>query len=460
MIFSSITFLFFFLVATIAIYYLLPRSLKNGWLLLTSLFFYGYGEPIYILLMVFSIVSNYVLGIFMGKFEKKKKLILVIGIIFNLLLLGYFKYAGFLTETLNLLFKNLAVKTIALPIGISFYTFQIMSYLIDVYRGDCKPQRNIVMFGTYVTMFPQLIAGPIVRYRDIELQLESRTESFEMFGRGVELFTVGLCKKVLLANTFGDLFESLTAIGPASGVVGHFVAMIAFSLQIYFDFSGYSDMARGLGNMFGFEFVKNFDYPYISKSITEFWRRWHISLGTWFKEYVYIPLGGNRNGIVKQIRNILIVWALTGLWHGASWNFVLWGVYYGILLILEKVFLLKALDKAPAFIGHIYTLVLVALGWMLFQFTDMSDLGNFFAGLFAFQNFGASADATYQILSHLPLLIIGFIACLPVARNLFEKWKDKKGFIVLESILIICALVLCTSALVTSTYNPFLYFRF
>lgn len=460
MIFSSITFLFFFLVATIAIYYLLPRSLKNGWLLLTSLFFYGYGEPIYILLMVFSIVSNYVLGILMGKFEKKKKMILVIGIIFNLLLLGYFKYAGFLTETLNLLFKNLAVKTIALPIGISFYTFQIMSYLIDVYRGDCKPQRNIVMFGTYVTMFPQLIAGPIVRYRDIELQLESRTESFEMFGRGVELFTVGLCKKVLLANTFGDLFESLTAIGPASGVVGHFVAMIAFSLQIYFDFSGYSDMARGLGNMFGFEFVKNFDYPYISKSITEFWRRWHISLGTWFKEYVYIPLGGNRNGIVKQIRNILIVWALTGLWHGASWNFVLWGVYYGILLILEKVFLLKALDKAPAFIGHIYTLALVALGWMLFQFTDMSDLGNFFAGLFAFQNFGASTDATYQILSHLPLLIIGFIACLPVARNLFEKWKDKKGFIVLESILIICALVLCTSALVTSTYNPFLYFRF
>ena len=460
MIFSSITFLFFFLVATIAIYYLLPRSLKNGWLLLTSLFFYGYGEPIYILLMVFSIVSNYVLGILMGKFEKKKKMILVIGIIFNLLLLGYFKYAGFLTETLNLLFKNLAVKTIALPIGISFYTFQIMSYLIDVYRGDCKPQRNIVMFGTYVTMFPQLIAGPIVRYRDIELQLESRTESFEMFGRGVELFTVGLCKKVLLANTFGDLFESLTAIGPASGVVGHFVAMIAFSLQIYFDFSGYSDMARGLGNMFGFEFVKNFDYPYISKSITEFWRRWHISLSTWFKEYVYIPLGGNRNGIVKQIRNILIVWALTGLWHGASWNFVLWGVYYGILLILEKVFLLKALDKAPAFIGHIYTLALVALGWMLFQFTDMSDLGNFFAGLFAFQNLRASTDATYQILSHLPLLIIGFIACLPVARNLFEKWKDKKGFIVLESILIICALVLCTSALVTSTYNPFLYFRF
>ena len=410
--------------------------------------------------MVFSIVSNYVLGILMGKFEKKKKMILVIGIIFNLLLLGYFKYAGFLTETLNLLFKNLAVKTIALPIGISFYTFQIMSYLIDVYRGDCKPQRNIVMFGTYVTMFPQLIAGPIVRYRDIELQLESRTESFEMFGRGVELFTVGLCKNVLLANTFGDLFESLTAIGPASGVIGHFVAMIAFSLQIYFDFSGYSDMARGLGNMFGFEFVKNFDYPYISKSITEFWRRWHISLGTWFKEYVYIPLGGNRNGIVKQIRNILIVWALTGLWHGASWNFVLWGIYYGILLILEKLFLLKALDKAPAFVGHIYTLALVALGWMLFQFTDVHELGNFFTDLFAFQNFGASADATYQILSHLPLLIIGFVACLPVARNLFEKWKDKKGFIVLESILIICALVLCTSALVTSTYNPFLYFRF
>lgn len=460
MIFSSITFLFFFLVVTIAIYYLLPRSLKNGWLLITSLFFYGYGEPIYILLMAVSIVSNYVLGLLMGKFDKKKKMILIIGIIFNLLLLGYFKYIGFLTETLNLLFTNLAVKTVALPIGISFYTFQIMSYLIDVYRGDCKPQRSIITFGTYVTMFPQLIAGPIVRYRDIELQLQTRTESFEMFESGVILFTVGLCKKVLLANTFGDLFDSLNAIGPASGVVGHFFAMIAFSLQIYFDFSGYSDMARGLGNMFGFEFVKNFDYPYISKSITEFWRRWHISLGTWFKEYVYIPLGGNRNGLVKQIRNILIVWALTGLWHGASWNFVLWGVYYGILLIFEKVFMLKALDKVPAAIRHIYTLLLVCLGWMLFQFTDMSELMAFFGCLFSFGNFAASADATYEILSHLPILIIGFLACLPTAKNLFEKWKDKKGFLVIECILVVGALLLCTSALVTSTYNPFLYFRF
>ncbi|MDO5448300.1 MAG: MBOAT family O-acyltransferase [Clostridia bacterium] len=460
MIFSSITFLFFFLVVTIAVYYLLPRSLKNGWLLLTSLFFYGYGEPIYILLMVLSIVSNYILGLLMGKFEKRKKLILIIGIIFNLLLLGYFKYAGFLTETLNLIFTNLAVKTVALPIGISFYTFQIMSYLIDVYRGNCKPQRNIVTFGAYVTMFPQLIAGPIVRYRDIELQLETRTESFEMFESGVILFTVGLCKKVLLANTFGDLFDSLNAIGPTSGVAGHFFAMIAFSLQIYFDFSGYSDMARGLGNMFGFEFVKNFDYPYISKSITEFWRRWHISLGTWFKEYVYIPLGGNRNGLAKQIRNILIVWALTGLWHGASWNFVLWGIYYGILLIFEKVFMLRALEKLPKAIGHIYTLILVCLGWMLFQFTDMSELLAFFTGLFSFGNFAASADASYEILSHLPMLIIGFIACLPTAKNLFEKWKDKKGFLAIECILVIGALLLCTSALVTSTYNPFLYFRF
>ncbi|MBO4445640.1 MAG: MBOAT family protein, partial [Clostridia bacterium] len=382
MIFSSITFLFFFLVVTLAVYYLLPRSLKNGWLLLTSLFFYGYGEPVYILLMVFSITVNYIVGLLMGKYENKKKLFLIIGIIINLLLLGYFKYIGFFTGIINTFFSNVAVKTVALPIGISFYTFQIMSYLIDLYRGKCTVQKNIIMFGTYVTMFPQLIAGPIVRYRDIELQLENRKETFELFSNGVRLFTVGLCKKVLIANNMGALFDALVAEGDASGLLGHIVAMLAFSFQIYFDFSGYSDMARGLGNMFGFEFLENFNYPYISQSITEFWRRWHMSLSTWFKEYVYIPLGGNRKGAKRQILNIMIVWALTGLWHGASWNFVLWGLYYGVLLIIEKLFLKKALDKSPRFLRHIYAMVIVMLGWMLFQFTDMTDLGNFFHGLF------------------------------------------------------------------------------
>ncbi|MBR6479062.1 MAG: MBOAT family protein [Clostridia bacterium] len=459
MIFSSITFLFFFLVVTLAVYYLLPRSLKNGWLLLTSLFFYGYGEPVYILLMVFSITVNYIVGLLMGKYENKKKLFLIIGIIINLLLLGYFKYIGFFTGIINTFFSNVAVKTVALPIGISFYTFQIMSYLIDLYRGKCTVQKNIIMFGTYVTMFPQLIAGPIVRYRDIELQLENRKETFELFSNGVRLFTVGLCKKVLIANNMGALFDALVAEGDASGLLGHIVAMLAFSFQIYFDFSGYSDMARGLGNMFGFEFLENFNYPYISQSITEFWRRWHMSLSTWFKEYVYIPLGGNRKGAKRQILNIMIVWALTGLWHGASWNFVLWGLYYGVLLIIEKLFLKKALDKSPRFLRHIYAMVIVMLGWMLFQFTDMHELGSFFHGLFT-SGFAVSNNAMYEIVTYSPLLVISVFASLPVAKDLWTKHKDDKAMPVIETVLVLAALVLCTSALVTSTYNPFLYFRF
>ena len=459
MIFSSITFLFFFLVVTLAVYYLLPRKFKNGWLLLTSLFFYGYGEPVYILLMVFSITVNYIVGLLMARYEKKKKLFLIIGIIINLLLLGYFKYIGFFTGIINTFFSNIAVKTVALPIGISFYTFQIMSYLIDLYRGKCTVQKNIVMFGTYVTMFPQLIAGPIVRYRDIELQLENRKETFEMFSNGVRLFVIGLCKKVLIANNMGALFDALVAEGDASGIPGHIVAMLAFSFQIYFDFSGYSDMARGLGNMFGFSFLENFNYPYVSQSITEFWRRWHMSLSTWFKEYVYIPLGGNRKGAARQILNIMIVWALTGLWHGASWNFVLWGLYYGILLIIEKLFLKKVLERSPRFLRHIYAMVIVILGWMLFQFTDMADLGNFFHGLFT-SSFTVSNNAIYSIVTYIPLLVIATFASLPTAKNLWEKHKDDKAAPYIETVLIICALVLCTAALVTSTYNPFLYFRF
>ncbi|MBQ6752726.1 MAG: MBOAT family protein [Clostridia bacterium] len=459
MIFSSITFLFFFLVITLAVYYLLPRKFKNGWLLLTSLFFYGYGEPVYILLMVFSITVNYIVGLLMSKYEKKKKLFLIIGIIINLLLLGYFKYIGFFTGIINTFFSNVAVKTVALPIGISFYTFQIMSYLIDLYRGKCTVQKNIVMFGTYVTMFPQLIAGPIVRYRDIELQLENRKETFEMFSNGVRLFVIGLCKKVLIANNMGALFDALVAEGDASGIPGHIVAMFAFSFQIYFDFSGYSDMARGLGNMFGFSFLENFNYPYVSQSITEFWRRWHMSLSTWFKEYVYIPLGGNRKGAARQILNIMIVWALTGLWHGASWNFVLWGLYYGILLIIEKLFLKKVLERSPRFLRHIYAMVIVMLGWMLFQFTDMTELTAFFHGLFT-GGFGVSNNAMYEIVTYIPLLVIAAFASLPVAKNLWTKHKDDKAMPYIETALVIFALVLCTAALVTSTYNPFLYFRF
>ena len=456
MVFSSISFLFFFLSASIIVYYLLPRSFRNAWILIISLVFYGFGEPIYLLLMVGSILVNYIIGIFIGKYNNFKKIFLVVGILINVVLLGIFKYLGFLSETINSIFSNVAVIKIALPIGISFYTFQAMSYLIDVYRGDCKYQKNIVLFGAYISMFPQLIAGPIVRYKDIENQLVSRKENLFLFSNGVRLFTVGLSKKVLLANVLGDLFNNLTNQTETS-TLGYWIAMIAFSLQIYFDFSGYSDMARGLGNIFGFSFVKNFDYPYISKSITEFWRRWHISLGTWFKEYVYIPLGGNRKGLLRQCLNIIIVWALTGLWHGASWNFVIWGVYYGLLLILEKVFLHKT-ARFPSIVKSFFTLLIVSFGWVIFQYTDVHQMFSFFRGLFLFNSSGQ--NEVYLIISHLPLLVISVFACLPVTKKIWYKLKDKKYTIIIESIAVIILMILSTASLVTSTYNPFLYFRF
>ncbi len=456
MLFSSLIFLFFFLVITVAVYYILPRSLRNIWLFIASLFFYGYGEPIYVLLMLFSITANYIFGILIGR-TKAKKLWLILGITVNLALLCYFKYMGFLSETLKNVFASMPIFNIALPIGISFYTFQTMSYLIDVYRGDCSTQTNYIIFGTYVTMFPQLIAGPIVRYKDVEYQLNNRKESFDMFSNGVRLFTVGLAKKVLLANTLGGSFDSLLQLSDL-GTLGHFVAMICFTLQIYFDFSGYSDMARGLGNMFGFTFVKNFDYPYTSKSITEFWRRWHISLGTWFKEYVYIPLGGNRNGAFKQIINIMIVWALTGFWHGASWNFLFWGMYYGILLIIEKLFLLKVLKKIPNAVKVIYTLVFVSFGWMLFNFTNTNDLFNFLSGIFSIS--ASSASEKYIIITSLPIILISCFASLPYIKRAWTYFKNKKRFVYFEAICVLIILILCVASLVSTTYNPFLYFRF
>jgi len=456
LLFSSLIFLFFFLVITIGVYYLLPRALRNVWLFITSLFFYGYGEPIYVLLMLFSITVNYGFGILIGK-ANKKRLWLIVGIITNLLLLGYFKYAGFLCETVKLFFESAPIISVVLPIGISFYTFQTMSYLIDVYRNDCKTQKNFIIFGTYVTMFPQLIAGPIVRYKDVEYQLQNRKESFEMFSNGVRLFTVGLAKKVLLANMLGEVFDSLLEI-ESLGTLGHIFAMLSFTLQIYFDFSGYSDMARGLGNMFGFTFMKNFDYPYISASITEFWRRWHISLGTWLKEYVYIPLGGNKKGMLRQCINIMIVWALTGLWHGASWNFVLWGVYYGILLMAEKLFLLKWLKKAPRAFSSIYTVILVSLGWMLFNFTDTNELLSFLKGLFTIS--ASTQSELFIIYTSIPIALIACFASLPVTKKLWLGLKDKNYFVYIEAVGVLVILTLCVASLVSSTYNPFLYFRF
>lgn len=466
MVFSSLLFMFVFLPAVLAVYYILPRKWRNPFLLIADLIFYGWGEPVLVLLMLFSIVINYFAGLLIARFDgeaKKKKAILIASVVIDLGILGFFKYAGFLTGNLKVIlpFLNIPVVSIPLPIGISFYTFQIMSYTIDVYRGDTAAQKSVVAFGTYVSLFPQLIAGPIVRYRDVDDQLVNRRESIDQFARGVRFFLLGLAKKVLLANPMGLLWDSLReAENP--GVLGSWVGVIAFSFQIYFDFSGYSDMARGLGNMLGFEFLENFNFPYISASITEFWRRWHISLGTWFKEYVYIPLGGNRKGKLRTVINLLIVWMLTGLWHGASWNFVLWGLYFGVILIIEKLFLLRILEKLPKVLSHIYALLLIVFGWVIFYFAD--DVGGIAAmGEFIPSLFGGgliSPDALTTVLAALPTLIAAGIASTPLIRKIYMTLRNGKGFIVIEVIAAAVILLLCTASLVSDSYNPFLYFKF
>ncbi len=465
MVFSSIPFLFGFLAIVLTVYYIVPKKFRNFVLLVFSLLFYGYGEPVFILLMLFSIIFNYVCGLALGKFHgknKASKTVLIFCVIVNIALLGYFKYAGLFVSTLKALpvFSFLPDPEIALPIGISFYTFQTMSYVIDVYNGNCKPQKNVINFGTFVALFPQLIAGPIVRYVDIENQLTKRRESAELFSNGVRLFALGLAKKVLIANEMGIIWNELKFAGDSAGVLGHWVGIIAFTLQIYFDFSGYSDMARGLGNMFGFSFVRNFDYPYISKSITEFWRRWHISLGTWFREYVYIPLGGNRKGKGRQCLNIFIVWALTGLWHGASWNFLLWGVYFGVLLTAEKFFMLRVLKKIPTVFSHIYTMFFVIVGWAIFDFTSVSDIVKYIGGMFGFGGAGTTADLLSFIVASLPILCIAVFASLPFIKKAYFKLSKMKFFPIIEAAAVLAVLTLCTASLVRSGYNPFLYFRF
>ena len=461
MLFSSNVFLYFYIPIVLLLYYVLPRKARNPVLFAVSLFFYGWGEPVYMLLMVATIGLNFVCG---ALIEKKKsagesaKKVLVVGVALNLLILGFFKYTGFLVDSLKSVLPFMAgIKTpqISLPIGISFYVFQSMSYIIDVYRNDAPVQKNPVTFGTYVTLFPQLIAGPIVRYADVAKQLQERRENLTGFASGVRLFIVGLSKKVLLANQMGALWESLQA---SEGSLAAWVGIAASALQLYFDFSGYSDMAIGLGRMFGFEFLINFNYPYIAKSITDFWRRWHISLSTWFREYVYIPLGGNRKGLKRQILNLLIVWGLTGFWHGASWNFLLWGLYYGILLILEKTFLLKVLEKTPAVLRHIYSMVAVLLGWALFYFEDMGALGAFFLRLFSFS--ATDGVAINRILGYLPLFAVAAVAATPFGKNLYLKWKDKSWseYALLGGAAVL--MLLCVAVLVSQSYNPFIYFRF
>lgn len=464
MVFSSLVFLFAYLPITLLIYYLVPRQGRNIFLFIINLVFYGWGEPTLVLLMVFNIFFNYMGGWLVDKYRqdaKKKKLFLILTCILDIGILAVFKYTGMITETLNLLpFLNIPTLEISLPIGISFYTFQTMSYVIDVYRDDAPVSKNFINFGTYVALFPQLIAGPIVRYKDVAYQLTHRRETLDQFTTGVKLFMVGLGKKVLIANQMGNLTTSIFATTDENGVLGTWIGIIAYTFQIYFDFSGYSDMACGLGNMLGFEFLKNFNYPYISKSITEFWRRWHISLSTWFKEYVYIPLGGNRKGTKRQIINLLIVWGLTGLWHGASWNFLLWGLYFGLLLILEKFVLKKLLDKLPSVIQHIYSLFFVIIGWGIFYFTDIKQLGSFFADLFNFGNGIIGSQALTLLLSYLPILIVAAIASTPLGSKIYNRFKDTKSIWIPEFLFCVIILAISTASLVNQSYNPFLYFRF
>lgn len=464
MVFSSLVFMFAYLPITLLAYYLVPRQGRNIFLFIVNLIFYGWGEPRLVLLMVFNIFFNYIGGWLVDKYRadaKKKKLFLILTCVLDIGILAVFKYTGMITETLNMLpFLNIPELQISLPIGISFYTFQTMSYVIDVYRDDAPVSKNFINFGTYVALFPQLIAGPIVRYRDVAEQLVNRRETLEMFTKGVKLFMVGLAKKVIIANTMGTLTTNIFATTDENGVVGTWVGMIAYTFQIYFDFSGYSDMACGLGNMMGFEFLKNFNYPYIAKSITDFWRRWHISLSTWFKEYVYIPLGGNRKGVKRQILNLLIVWGLTGLWHGAAYNFVLWGLYYGLLLILEKFVLKKFLDRLPSFVQHIYTLFIIIIGWGLFYFTDVGQLGEFMVDLFNFGN-GICGDQAFNlIMSNLPMLIIAAVASTPLATMLYTRFEHRHFMWIPETLYCMGVLAVSTASLVNQSYNPFLYFRF
>ena len=461
MLFSSHVFLFAFLPVVLFLYYISPRKLRNPVLLAVSLFFYGWGEPVYLFLMIFTIVINYLCGAWVAWLQKRGKsarTAVFVAVMVNILLLGYYKYAGFLLESFRSLvpgMSDMAIPEILLPIGISFYIFQSLSYVIDVYRGDAPVQKNLLTFGTYVTLFPQLIAGPIVRYRDVALQMDHRKENLSDFSSGVLLFIAGLSKKVLLANSMGSLWNLAQ---DEKGTVLAWVGIIAYAMQIYFDFSGYSDMARGLGRMLGFEFLENFNYPYISRSITEFWRRWHISLSTWFREYVYIPLGGNRRGFSRQILNLIVVWMLTGLWHGASWNFVLWGLYYAVFLILEKLFLLKALERVPGILRICYTMFAVLLGWVLFYFEDLSALTCFLERLFTLES--TSASGRNIISAYLPLLAAACVACTPIVRNAVSASEEKSWVRWGRMLASGAALLLCVSALASQSYNPFIYFRF
>ena len=440
MLFSSITFLFIFLPLTLLLYYLVPFRMKNYVMLAASLIFYAWGEPVYIILMILSIILNYFCG--QDIYEKRDnaramKMSLMFGVVMNLLILGFFKYYGLLMDTINAILPiDIPYRVLALPIGISFYTFQAMSYLIDVYRKEVKPQENILYFALYISMFPQLIAGPIVRYIDIEEQLKERSINPNKFGEGAMYFIRGLAKKVVLANTFGAVYEQVAAMQMGTfSTLTAWVGAIAYAFQIYFDFGGYSDMAIGLGKMFGFEFLPNFNYPYIAKSITDFWRRWHISLSTWFREYVYIPLGGNRCTPSRHILNLLIVWMLTGLWHGAQWNFMFWGLYYGVILILEKYLWGSKIEKLPSAVQHIYAFVLVLFGWVFFFSPTLGYAGQYLKVMFGIGAKGIfDKQGFFMIFTNWLLIVIAILASAPRGYKLLKKITLQCSYFVLHSL--------------------------
>ena len=465
MLFTSISFLYYFLPALIIIYFITPKKYKNIILLIASLLFYLYGEPKYVFLMIAEIVIAYIGAILIDKYKNQSKNILITTLFIHVFLLIIFKYTDFIIQTINDISNaNIKLLNIALPIGISFYTFQIISYIIDVYNGKVKVQKNLINLATYVSLFPQLVAGPIVRYQTVEKELDDRVHSFNNFAYGIRRFTIGLAKKVLIANALGELCTKAFVLNETT-VIFYWIFGISYMLQLYFDFSAYSDMAIGLGRIFGFNFPENFNYPYISKSITEFWRRWHISLGTWFKDYVYIPLGGNRDGKYKQIRNILIVWLLTGIWHGANWTFLIWGLLFGIILIIEKIFLNKFMEKLPSFIKRIYVLFIVMILFIIFNAENMSVALTNIKGLFGMNGEVFVNDYTLHYLkSYLPLLIISLFGTTPFIKILIDKLRKNKYvnnvINILEPILIVMILVVVTSYLIDNSYNPFLYFRF
>ncbi len=466
MLFSSIPFLYYFLPCVLLLYFLAPKKLKNAVLLLSSLVFYAWGEPIYVLLMISSVVSGYILGLLIEKFRAKPlgSVFLIASVVISLGLLGYFKYADFFIANFNAVFGlSVPLLRIALPIGISFYTFQLLSYTIDVYRGTVAAQRNFITLAAYIALFPQLIAGPIVRYADVAAQLTSRTHSFDKIALGIRRFVLGLAKKILIANALGELCDIFRASGDKS-VLFYWLYAVAFTLHIYFDFSGYSDMAIGLGKIFGFDFMENFRFPYISASITEFWRRWHISLGSWFRDYVYIPLGGNRVGKAKWLRNIFIVWLLTGFWHGAAWNFIVWGLLFALLLVVEKLWLQRPLQKTKV-LKHIYVLLFIILSFVIFNATDMrqalSDLGAMFGtGSIPFY----SAEWSYYLRSYAVILGLAVLGATPLPQKLLAAVRRRKAgetlLNIAEPIVLAVLLLVMTAYLVDGSFNPFLYFRF